>query len=212
MQPNSAKLYSSGHLLQIARDNVRASQADTLPSIVAIVFSALSLEAIVNELLEIVREPMHTLSRHELATAAALAEAAGLYTRQATIEAKILGLVSSLSGTKVTSGGQPYQDCGLLVTVRNLIVHSRPETRIEDEDGIWPAPKVVKRLVERRVLAAPDVVAVGATIGDLQNYAVARWSFETMVATVQAIIESFPRTVRANENLDAFYGRENLDL
>lgn len=210
MPRQSAKLYASVQLIQIARDGVRASEVDTLAAIAGIVFSALALEAIVNELLDRVRDPVKGSSIGPVARLLAVARAAGLYERHTAVEGKIQIMAAALNGSEVSSGSQPFQDCNLLIQIRNHIVHTRPETREQSEDGTWPMHKILQRLVARKILRTPTQVS--ATIYELQNYAVAKWAFETMVATIQELVALFPLDFRRDEDLEVFYGVANLAL
>ena len=212
MPRQSAKLYASVQLTQIARDGVRASEVDTLAAITGIVFSALALEAIVNELVDRVRDPVKGSLIGPVARLLAVARAAGLYERRTAVEGKIQIMVAALSDSEVSSGSQPFQDCNLLIQIRNHIVHTRPESRDQSEDGTWPIHKILQRLVARKILQTPNSTQVSATINELQNYAVAKWAFETMVATIQELVALFPLDFRRDEDLEIFYGVANLAL
>jgi hypothetical protein len=212
MKERTATLYSAAILLQIARDGVRESEHNPLASTVGIVFSALSLEAIVNELLELIGDSHHRVADEVIDRVFAVTNAAGLYSRQAGIENKIHVLYSSLTGLSVAKGQQPYQDLSLLIKVRNFIVHSRPEIISTEEDGTWKRHQLVRALVSRGVLRADHDNSIQGALGDLQTQVVARWAYDAMVEVVQAMIASFPSTFRDQANLDAFYGHQNLAL
>jgi hypothetical protein len=212
MPRQSAKHYTSVQLIQLARDNVRAAEVNTLPAIAGIVFSALSLEAIVNEMLDRVRDPWRPESAVDLIRVRSICDAAGLNERMTSIETKVAVLAVALGAQDNPMGRQPYQDFRLLIQIRNFLVHLRPDIRDQGDDGVWNSHKILLRLAERGVIAMPLLSRPTMTINELQSASVARWAFETMVSTVQDLLGLFPVAFAEAEQLGCSYGRDNLDL
>lgn len=212
MPRRSAKHYTSVQVIQLARDNVRAAEVNTLAAIAGILFSALSLEAIVNELLDRVRDPYRPEFTSELTRVRSICDAAGLNERTTSIETKILVLAVALGAPDNPMGRQPYQDFRLLIQIRNFLVHLRPDTRDQGDDGVWNSHKILNHLAQRGVITVPVSSAPTMTINELQSYRVACWAFEAMLSTVEDLVGLFPKEFAESENLAYSYGRKNLGL
>jgi hypothetical protein len=208
----SAKLYASVQLIQIARDSVRASQTNTLSAITGIAFSAFTLEAIVNELLDRIRDSSMNTGDAEIAKISAVAHAAGLYEQRGGTEQRIRVLMAALVGADPSTPPHWYLEYKLLIQVRNFIVHTRPESRSQGNDGDWPVHRILKELANRKIVRVPRTPEFSAAMNELQNYNVAKWAFDTMIRTVQELVALFPATFRDRHELDKYYGASNLDL
>ena len=90
-------------------------------------------------------------------------------------------------------GAQPYQDFDLLVAVRNMLVHYRPE--VQPEGGESGALQSLRRRLAAKRLVPPhssDETA-RSIFGDVANHNVAEWALEAaldMIVTVARLLPS----------------------
>lgn len=187
---NSAVLF---HISRKACERACTNRADTL---VAIVFAAAGLESFVNEVLERLHFPPEE-GIGALDNARAVAAAADLYGKSASLPQKVQLLSVALTGRTFNLGTQPYQDFDLLVALRNALVHQRPE-RIPDEESPELKPsKLVQRLISRGVVPRRSRSAVAEPmLGPVTEPAVARWAFDSGLQMVHALSEMLPAPTR----------------
>src|SRR5262245_42574726 len=126
-------------------------------ALVAVVFSAMSVEAFINEVVLMaskVREE-HT-EKYEAIKAFDLL-AGELEKKRCSTEAKLKAYVLALTGQPVESGRPPYQDFALLMELRNALVHNRPEEFGPFEVGDMLSPvkpsDILKQLRGKNILA-----------------------------------------------------------
>lgn len=178
---NSAALFN---IARTARDRAVTNPAD---AVVTVIMAVAGLESFVNELLERLRFDSHEPTI-ELQRARTIAEAGNLYERTASLPLKVQLLSVALSGVQLDQGAQPYQDFALLLTIRNEIVHQRPE-RLPDTGGA-PAEgqHILKRLVARGLLSSlPSADTIHTTFGGIAEPAVANWALETALRMVRIV-------------------------
>lgn len=104
----------------------------------------------------------------------------------------------ALSGVQMDQGAQPYQDFNLLLTIRNMVAHQRPE-RLPDTGGA-PAESqhVLNGLVTRGLLSSlPSADTIHTTFGGITDPAVASWALEAALRMVRAVGELLPAPVAA---------------
>jgi hypothetical protein len=194
-----------GPLFSVARDAyVRAAAAEADSSeafdaaLTAIVFSAVSLEAFINEVAIYATFPSATDSSPELVTSYA-ALAAEIENNNGGVRLKFLLLSSVFSGKSYDQGAAPYQDFSLLVDLRNALVHHKPVDRIvmgtevkavsspKDQDALAARPLIRKLRGKaispsRELSGAPLIALLGTPLA-------ARWACDTAIAMVQSVPE-----------------------
>lgn len=179
MAQPAGKMYHSGHLLVLARRCYdRITPGSESESQIVIIMSAVALEGFLNELEhEWAMGIPATESTSNLARVLAEAERG-----KASLMLKIDLTHLVLTGTLPDRGSQPYQDVQLLISVRNLLVHARPEELYLAGDGETPEyPKIVRSFVSRGVIGQPTNPAIGWTQYVLVPE-VAAWAYNTVVA------------------------------
>lgn len=189
---NSAALFG---IARTAGDRARDSPAD---SVVAIVFAVVAVESFLNEVLECIRFDVPR-SSPELERARAIAEAGDLYEKTTNIGLKVQLLSVSLRGAPMDRGAQPYQDFDLLVAVRNMLVHHRPELLPETGGAPGERQQLLRRLVARGLV--PSMLSedtVRTTFGEIAQHTVAEWALETALRMVRAVAEFLPPPVAAS--------------
>jgi len=157
---------------------------------VAIVFSAASYEALLNDVIHLASEiggdhwPLLALHGQYL-----LEQRASV--RQ---KADLISLV--LTGSRCNWGVLPYQDWSLLEGLRNAMLHARPEGYVLiGKDGRIDRrvdPDVVKGLRTRGVLAEENVTGWHVL---LQTYGVARWAATTAADMVKMVHSLAPEAL-----------------
>jgi hypothetical protein len=199
---------NSRALLHIALEARDASAGSAGQAIVAITFSAIGLEAFVNEIIERVSADVPDGERQaEVARLRGMIEACDLAARTTGLATKVQVIRAALTGSPFPRGEQPYQDFDLLLAVRNFVVHDRPElVATNDAGGRAGAPvRVVQRLVARQVITSPEEseIVYGAW-SSLADQRVAFWAFSTAVGIAQSLAQAFPGRSWATRLLHGF--------
>jgi hypothetical protein len=189
--------FNSAALFDIARTARDRAVTNPVETVVTVVFAVAGLESFVNELLERLRFDSHQPSV-ELERACAIAEAGNLYERTASLPLKVQLLSVALSGVQMDQGAQPYQDFDLLLAIRNVVAHQRPE-RLPDTGGApVESQHILKRLVARGLLLSlPSADTIHTTFGGITDPAVASWALEAALRMVRAVGELLPAPVAA---------------
>ena len=153
-----------GHFVQVwlmarqARDRAIESvnkDANSWPSdaIVAIVLSAASTEAFINELAELVAMTKVRLDETLSSELRAFADVADeIEESRGSLRLKYLMAAQTLRGSPFDKGTNPFQDFATLVTLRNDIMHLRPKDRtVIAADGrqSQAPPKYIAALQQR---------------------------------------------------------------
>jgi hypothetical protein len=115
------RVFSSGTLLRIAEKGVRRSKREPDQAIVAVLFSAASVEAFVNDLMEVsafTRNDEKSQLLHDV-----LSEAED---QKASVMMKLQLTCRILTGTRMDRGSRVFQDVELLFKLRNHLIHMRP--------------------------------------------------------------------------------------
>jgi hypothetical protein len=94
-------------------------------------------------------------------------------------------------------GELPYQDFALLISIRNALVHKKPEkfhypTDYESSETEFEPHKFIKRLAERKVIELPPKTELPRWYAYIHKPEVARWSYNVAVQTVELIIGFVP--------------------
>ncbi len=197
-------IFNAGHLFGIAKrayDRTLKAKSDSEPhqqdALIAIVFSAAALEALINEAAEFAQAPFFT-SPPEPGCLAALAQALEEIERsRGSIQLKFLVAKWMLTGNAYDKGSQPYQDFGLLFELRNALLHLRaldtvPLTDAEDIFTPIPPPPIVEKLRSRNIVAEfpPNVSA--SWISRISTRATARWSCNAAANMAHSLFEGVP--------------------
>jgi hypothetical protein len=121
-------LLSSSRFGMLAERAVERAAEFSPDALAAIVFSALWVEAFVNELIHRVTVGREDILPEAVRRLRQRAIAADLDGRDARLDVKVQVIATGLTGSPFDIGLQPYQDFHLLTGLRNDLVHHRPET------------------------------------------------------------------------------------
>jgi hypothetical protein len=182
---NSATLF---HIAQTARDRARDNAADAT---VAIVFAVSAVESFLNEILDRLRFD-HNRDQPELERARTMSEAAELFNKNAKVALKIQILSAALSGVTMDRGAQPLQDFDLLVKVRNILVHYRPEVLPESGKPVTHE-SLYGRLAEKGLVPPQSSEEISFIFNSLLNHKVAIWACDAarnMIGSVAKLLPS----------------------
>ncbi len=157
-------------------------QNDTL---VAILFSAATLESFIMET-ALTAEGVGNMGGtpmliRDMATAIHEAENSRGSARLKYILAKAI-----LPGDSYDKGAQPFQDFDLLFSLRDHIVHMKPEKITEEPH------KMIKRLQGLNLCAEEEPNVKSSWLSQVSTPAVARWSCNVVARIVQSVRECFP--------------------
>lgn len=201
-------LYSSGSFFNLAKRACERSKIDSTESIVALVFSAMSIEVLLNEIVEIASSQVRSIDQPEEVSMFAMV-LSDLEKQRAQIDLKIQVGYYILTRRRLDKGSLPYQDFDLLIDIRNALVHKKPEkfelllsTPIPDRK--YKPHNFVKRLADRKVIPLPAVYEPP----DWQMYVscpeVADWSYYTALQMAKLLVSLFPEG-RLGEMLQVMY-------
>ncbi|MEU7939154.1 hypothetical protein [Microbispora bryophytorum] len=193
-----------------SRDRARetsASSAEGQPvaeALTAILFSALSAEAFINELAE-VAERVTDLPQSEaqFRTFSDLAETLDMIEKsQGQIDLKYQLASKVLSGKTFRRGESPLQDFSNLIQLRNELVHPRHRDRTTSMGHVQPAAKIIRDLQQRGLTTTRgrkqgDVPGGMSWLDEVKSAAVAGWAYETARVTITAILEMLPDDKRS---------------
>lgn len=171
-------------LLVVARDASRGFAGYQQASLIAVLFSAIALEGMVNWLLEAADVGAFIPPSHELR----VLQAADEFMRSAEAQGKFqtrekIRLIVRATGhdPRVILGKSPFQGASILMTTRNALVHYRSESSelIRDADGV---PQYSQRKLLDQICGAAHTpvpsTSQPATIMDLvARPAVGVWAF-----------------------------------
>lgn len=160
----------------------------------AIILSVVSLEALVGEVVEVVRGLLPNCPEDARNRGKALMDALELIEEgrgQLALKFQIAKLI--LSGTPYETGARPYQDFDLLLEIRNGLIHPKPFAVKQDESGspVDPSRKFREKLRSLEIIAEiprENVVAPLSTW--VQTKAAARWACNTAVEMAHSLWET----------------------
>ena len=196
----AVSLLSSARFGMLAERAVERSVEFSPDALAAIVFSALWIEAFVNEVIHRVTDGPEDTLPEAVRRLRQIAIAADLAGRDARLEVKVQLIATGLTGSPFDTGRQPYQDFRLLTLLRNDLVHHRPETvkqvHVEDQGSPLSIPEDfhvrVKSLVSRGIIAEPDPRVFASLVAFLEQPAVAKWAFNAAKEMIRALAARFP--------------------
>jgi hypothetical protein len=187
---------NSGILYLVAKkayERTTSAPSDTAfdqdEALVAILFSAATLEAFINEFDLFANISSNLLYPHAMLRflAQVLSE---IETSRGSVRLKYLLAKSVLSGVPYEKGKKPYQDFDLLFRIRDEIVHMRPD-KIKREPH-----KIIAALSARGLCAKDDPHVKSTWLSQIKTRAVARWACNVVRDMVASIKDSLPE----NEN------------
>ncbi len=203
MNSSIAKLYLSGYHIALARNAYRKYLKETsdhpakYQALVAIVFSAASLEAFINELTEA------TLRRYSESPESIQSFANLLNeieeSRGSTRLKFQLGR-ATLTGKPYDKGKAPYQDFSCLLKLRDQIMHLKPQNETEfmsvDDLADKESLKLVSCLPKNLL---PDDNNPGNWIEAINTQEVAKWACNTACEMAISILDALPEGRFKNE-------------
>jgi hypothetical protein len=194
---NRYMLVTAPKLFGLAKDaykRIDAAPSDREPkqwdALAAILFSAASLEAFINEL-EALAQPVEGFPPPSAAVTQFIDEARQL-PRSGEVEAKYLLAAQVLGGQPYDTGGKVYQDFKYLFDLRNEILHRRPRERFGENNAPHISyAKVVDRLRSRNILGNYQGNSRTLdTLDVISTRAVAKWACEAVIHMVEPLIEA----------------------
>ncbi len=98
-----------------------------------------------------------------------------------------------LRGSPLDRGAQPYQDFDLLLTIRDFVVHQKPEHLIS-RDGVMKTShaSIGRELRSRRLLPDEPIGTTVALLDEISEPAVAAWAIATVVLVAREVIGRIP--------------------
>ncbi len=202
------------HLFEIAKaayERTKGSSPEreiqSQDPLVAIVFSAAALEAFINEAAILAEQPLLTGVPEEPDSVGTFAELIGEMERTP-VELKFMVTRAVFAEQVYDKGAQPYQDFGLLIELRNALLHLRPRDIFEFSPvtgmSVQP-PKIIHKLRSKNILARPEAVTGGPWIRWISTPAAARWACNVAAKMVHSVMEVVPEGQFKNE-LELSYG------
>jgi hypothetical protein len=204
MDSLQATYYTADSLAFIAKDAAErsADAASVWEPLVAVVFSAIMIEATVNEILHTVTND-HGPLPESVRRLKEFSRSIGLDNRSTGLSAKIQTIATLLSGQPLKEDKHPYKDFDLLMTARNFLVHHRPERSSRATDSSeWQVSTLIRRLKSHGFKSARVEIDVPSGVELLRQEPVATWAYATAFATIQITLDQFPKEYRISRHLD----------
>lgn len=182
---------NSGILFSVAvsaYERLKSAPADKTggqnDALIAILFSAATLEAFVMEL-GLMAESDSALFGHKplQSLAPVLNETE---TSRGSIRLKFLLAKVMLGGETYDKGAQPYQDFDTLFAMRDTIIHLKPE-KIMGEPH-----KILQRLRAKDLCEDAESGVIASWLAQISTRAVARWACNVVVEMVETLKASLP--------------------
>lgn len=163
----------------------------------AIVLSAASAEAFINELTECVAlaaaGPAAASLSDKLRNLSSVLEE--IESSRGSLTLKYLLAAQTLTGKSFDKGANPYQDFAVLVALRNDLMHLKPRDKlvsIGPQDAAMEIPKYIVGLQQRGIARSPDTGVLMSWFNRLQTAAMAEWATETARAIILAVLAMIP--------------------
>jgi hypothetical protein len=197
--------------LQVAREGRDSAVAavavnpDTIHSghIIAIVFSALTVEAFINELMEAADVDAEQRERYGMAspvldTLGDLASILGaIEADRGSLALKYQMARKVLTGHTFSKGEAPFQSFSKLVALRDLLVHARPRDGVDAVGNVLPKSPLLRNFRQRgwtrtRAPKPGERVPGMAWNLDIQTDKMAAWAYTTACGIIQALGAEIP--------------------
>ena len=166
----------------------------------ALVFSAIAVEAFLNELAEFAAGAGGVRGTDHPALKALADTQAEAERSRGSLRLKFQLAAISLGGSPFEKGTPPYQDFDLLVSLRDALVHPKPVKVFFEDAGVRMQPdSLIKALAGRGLLPKADPRIGMPFHAWISPRAVSRWAINTAVACVLAVVEMLPSTLGKND-------------
>lgn len=206
----------AGSLFNIAKDAYKrtkkaSSERDTgqTDALVSVVFSCVSLEAFINEAIELAGQPSpygKPPNPNTVLDFFSIAKEVEYGWR--TTELKFLLAKRIFTGTTYNKGENPYQDFALLWKLRNDLVHLKSLDKFEkSSEGVLivKSAKIIEDLRSKNIIAEfKDKNTITSWTNLISTRAVARWACNTASEVVQSVLNFVPESWY-KQQLDLFY-------
>jgi hypothetical protein len=189
------RYFESGVLFGVAVNSAASIQAPPrkggqLPTLVSLVFSVVSVEAFLNEAAEMA---VGFLDMSEPQAVAVFVECmADAERSRASLESKLALANWVLAGKRLDRGAQPYQDFGLMMRLRNDLVHFKANDWFAQETTSEDFHKALIQRFGNRNLLAQDMEA-GSWIHAIETKAIADWCCKTAAGVVVDFVSKIPQ-------------------
>ncbi|MBE9199670.1 MULTISPECIES: hypothetical protein [unclassified Nodularia (in: cyanobacteria)] len=212
IEPVQGFIVDSYRFYQIAKDGYsKANQgfedSTQNDALVAIVFSALALEAFINEILSLAKCEKQTGETEAFLDKLIDAIDESASNRKQTQEKFMLASNALDSG--FNKGEKPYQDFADLFRLRDCLVHLKPEDVIEEgENGEikYFGRKLTERLCSKGIFLKDT--SVESIILKISTAKAALWACNTASEMVNAILDKLPASFRDNNlQIDLYRNR-----
>ena len=194
--------YNAGVLYRVAKcayERTESARSDTGRSqndaLTALLFSAATLEAFIAELANVAKKVAGFDPTSSRTLLAALAEVLDEIERsRGSVRLKYLMARAILSGQAYEKGQKPYQDFDLLFTIRDAILHHKPEE-------ITPEPhRIIAGLSSRGLCERSEPHVKRSWLDQIRTRAVARWACNVVRDMVASIREGLPKDADKKPN------------
>lgn len=195
---NSGVLYN---MAKRAYERTKSAPSETAPNqddtLTALLFSAATLEAFIMELAHNAETGVRlfTPAPSPVSTLARVLDE--VESSRGSVRLKYLMAKAILSGESYDKGSKPYQDFELLFTIRDAIVHHKPEKITQEQPH-----KIVAALAARGLCEREKPHVMSSWLSKITTRAVARWACNVVRDMVASIGEHFPED--ADKTLNPF--------
>jgi hypothetical protein len=166
-------------------------------ALVSVAFSIITLEAFLNDTVEIARSAVSLGTSNPIVSLFVQVMTA---MERSSLEDKFGTASLLLEGKPVDFGAAPYQDLSLLVSLRNELVHFKPNPPITYRPYYQPIrEKLLKQLKSRDILAEEVQFAEG-WLFHVSTRALAEWACKT----ASSVIEDFMIKASADGHLSPY--------
>jgi hypothetical protein len=192
-----ARIFEAATLFGIALDAAKGIKTEPRQdgqraALVSIIFGVVSLEAFLNEATEMASDFSKEASELEVVKtfSQVLTDAERL-----PLESKFVLANWILTGRSIDRGAQPYQDFALLLSIRNELVHFKPNESFDvvviPGEMERRQKAVLQKLRSKNILA--DLRGAYAWTSPLTTKAVAEWSCDTVSGMVSDLVSKAPQ-------------------
>jgi len=200
---------SARRLFYIARNAAEQSKDFDNNCVIAVVFAAASIEALMNEVTEWVdfeipeeEDAGDRIIPEVKAFSGVIKEA-----EQCRVPLGVKFLLASalLTGHSYEKGSEPFQDFAVLMRVRDAVMHLKPSVMMYDGETSWmEAGKVLRELEQRKLVTRREPRVAADLLTQISNPAVARWAVGAAADMAQSFVRLFPGHI--GESLLSDYG------
>ena len=154
-------------------------------------FSAIALESFLNE----GREFAEAMSAPEgTGVVTVFARAMGDLEQTQSIKLKFSVSHLVLTGKPADFGAPPYQDLGLLVSLRNQLVHFKPTAPLSYDPEYHPVRKNLRAQFESKNLLAEEAESGESWLFHVSTKAVAEWACNTAANVILDFLNNVPQS------------------